>query len=544
MVRTEEYPFCEEQKQLIELVEKVLNEESVYFDEAQLEKYLSYQKHFTYKLFPWEIFCFALHNTLYRAPGILRFPVLFICVGRGAGKTGFSSFENFCLLTETNGVKNYDIYTYAMSEDQAKTAWEDVYNILEDKPEKYKKFFYWNKEIITNLKTNSSWYYCTSSYKTKDGQRPGKVDFDEYHAYENYRMVSVATTGLGKKALPRRTITTTNGIVRGGPFDDMFESGLKILAQEQDDIGILPFICRIDKDDEVHDKKCWHKANPSLRYFPVLMSQLEIEYADYIINPAGNSDFMTKRMNKPPRQMENEVTSWDNLVIASRDFDKERLKGLSCVGGIDFASTIDFICAGLLWKLDDIYYWMSHSWVCESSPDLRRIKAPLRDWEAKGDLTFVKGAEIPPELPATWLATMAAEMNATILKIGIDKYRYTLLSKALREINFAAEKEYENNIKLLRPSDEMANIPGISAAFASGRIAWGDTPIMRWYAHNAKIEMSKHGNMTYEKIEPKSRKTDGFKAFSAAFCAGSDTEYFGASTTEETDEFYSQSFVY
>ena len=206
MVRAEEYPFCEEQKQLIELVEKVLNEESVYFDEAQLEKYLSYQKHFTYKLFPWEKFCFALHNTLYRAPGILRFPVLFICVGRGAGKTGFSSFENFCLLTETNGVKNYDIYTYAMSEDQAKTAWEDVYNILEDKPEKYKKFFYWNKEIITNLKTNSSWYYCTSSYKTKDGQRPGKVDFDEYHAYENYRMVSVATTGLGKKA----TATTHN----------------------------------------------------------------------------------------------------------------------------------------------------------------------------------------------------------------------------------------------------------------------------------------------------------------------------------------------
>ena len=41
---------------------------------------------------------------------------------------------------------------------------------------------------------------------------------------------------------------------------------------------------------------------------------------------------------------------------------------------------------------------------------------------------------------------------------------------------------------------------------------------MRWYANNSKIDMTKYGNMTYQKIEPKSRKTDGFKAFAAAEC--------------------------
>ena len=64
----------------------------------------------------------------------------------------------------------------------------------------------------------------------------------------------------------------------------------------------------------------------------------------------------------------------------------------------------------------------------------------------------------------------------------------------------------------------MANIPAISAKFAGGRICWDDNPMMRWFANNSKIDMSASGNMTYQKIEPKSRKTDGFKAFAAAEC--------------------------
>ena len=275
LVKAEEYPVCKEQKLLIEMIERILTEEELYFDLPQLEKYLSYQKYFPFKLFPWEKFVFALHNTLYKAPGLLRFPIAFLCVGRGTGKTGYSSYENFCLLTPTNGVKQYDIYTFATSERQAKMAWEDMYDLLEAEPAKFKRFFKWTKEVITNIQTSSSWYYCTSSAGTKDGQRPGKVDFDEYHAYQDYKLIDVAVTGLGKKKLPRRTITTTNGIVRGGPFDDLFNKCIDILNGDIPDNGLLPFICRIDSEQEVHDKAAWHKANPSLRYLPDLLAEME-----------------------------------------------------------------------------------------------------------------------------------------------------------------------------------------------------------------------------------------------------------------------------
>ena len=40
---------------------------------------------------------------------------------------------------------------------------------------------------------------------------------------------------------------------------------------------------------------------------------------------------------------------------------------------------------------------------------------------------------------------------------------------------------------------------------------------MRWYVNNACRVIDKNGNTLFEKIEPKTRKTDGFMAFVAAF---------------------------
>ena len=41
--------------------------------------------------------------------------------------------------------------------------------------------------------------------------------------------------------------------------------------------------------------------------------------------------------------------------------------------------------------------------------------------------------------------------------------------------------------------------------------------LMRWYTNNAKRIIDGRGNISYGKIEPKTRKTDGFMALVAAF---------------------------
>lgn len=515
LVRSGEYPVCKEQLLLCDFVERVFREEDIRIDEEQLAKYFSYQKYFPFALFPWEEFCFALHNCCYRADGTLRFPILVILVGRGSGKNGYLGYEDFCLLTSTNGVPEYHIDIFAMSEDQARQSWDDVYNVLEAHESKMKKHFRWTLEKITNLDTGSVFRFRTSNAKTKDGGRPGKVDFDEYHAYENYKLIEVATTGLGKRIHPRKTITTTNGDVRGGPLDDLMEAGELVLSGERPDCGTLYFICRLDDPDEIMDEENWHKANPSLRYMPHTMQEMRLEFAQYLQNPAANTAFMTKRMNRPPAVTENAVTSWENILATNREHNESQLVGRPCVAGIDYAKTTDFVGAGLLWRVGDQDIWIPHTWVCTKCADLSRIKAPLREWEARGLLTFVDSAEIPPELPCVWLATEAAKRNAQILTVGIDDYRYALMKNALLDINFSADKEY-GNVFLVRPRDEMRRIPLITSGFVNQRFVWGDNPVMRWMCNNSKTVTSPSGNITYGKIEPKSRKTDTFKAFVAA----------------------------
>lgn len=511
-------PVCKEQKLLSKFIKKIFETENLIIDDEKVEKYFSYQKYFPFDLFPWEKFCFVLHNCVFKENGLPRFPDLFILVGRGSGKNAYLGYEDFCLITPTNGIKNYDIDISANSEDQAKTTFMDIYNILEDPKhtKKMKKHFYWNKEEIINLKTKSRIKFRTNNPKGKDGLRSGKVDFDEIHAYQNWENINVFTTGLGKKDHPRRTYITTNGDVREGPLDNLLEKAMLILNGEVEDNGFLPFICRLDDEDEVHNPENWAKANPSLPYRPSLMEQMKKEYADYKINPYVNSAFMTKRMNIPKGSKDIEVTTWENILATNKEIPD--LEGASCTVGIDYTKVNDMMTVGLLFLKGGVYYWISHSWFCINSRDKDRIKAPLEEWQEKGLLTIVNDIEINPDIPCEWVQEQLIKYNC--IKTGIDNFRLALLSKSLKKIGIdTSDKE---QVKIIRPSDIMKIVPVIDSLFNNHKIVWGDNPLMRWFTNNTKLTDKNLGNYVYDKIEPKSRKTDGFMAFVHAIIAAQD----------------------
>ena len=515
IIDNEVFPMCKEQKLLSKFIKKIFDTEKLIIDEKKIEKYFSYQKYFPFELFPWEKFCFVLHNCVFKENGLPRFADLFILVGRGSGKNAYLGFEDFCLISPTHGIKNYDIDISANSEDQAKTTFMDIYNILEDPKhmKKMKKHFYWNKEEIINLKTKSKIKFRTNNPKGKDGLRSGKVDFDEIHAYQNWENINVFTTGLGKKDHPRRTYITTNGDVRDGPLDNLLEKAVMILKGEVEDNGFLPFICKLDEEKEVDNPENWAKANPSLPYRPSLMEQMKKEYADYKVNPYVNNAFMTKRMNIPKGSKDIEITSWENILKTNREIPD--LDGASCTIGIDYTKVNDMMTVGLLFLKGGIYYWISHSWFCTNSRDKDRIKAPLDVWADKGLLSIVDDIEINPDVVCEWIQEQLCKYN--FVKLGVDNFRLALLSKSLKNVNIeVADKE---QVKIVRPSDIMKIVPVIDSLFNNHQIVWGDNPLMRWFTNNTKLVDKNLGNYVYDKIEPKSRKTDGFMAFVHAMIA-------------------------
>ena len=515
-VRSGERPMCIWQLQLVNLVERAFLTEDIRLDENQASRYLGLQKHFPYRLLLWEEFCFLLHNCVYKADGQLRWPRMAIVVGRGAGKNGYLAFEDFALLTPVNGIRNYDIDIFATSEAQARVTFDDIWDILEGNKDYFSRFFTWTKEEIKNNATNSRLTYNTSSAKTKDGARPGKVDFDEFHAYENSRLVDVAVTGLGKKKHPRRTIITTMGDVRGGPMDKLMERAEKVLAGELADGGWLYFVCRLDSDEEINDPDLWGKANPSLydHNRPELLNEILEEYQEYREDPAGHAAFATKRMNRPKGDILAQVTSWENIQAASKPIPVEALFGCPAVGAVDYASTQDFVTAGVLIPKDGMFYWLQHTWVCKQSSTLSYVKFPLREAELRGELTMVDAVEISPDIPVAWLEEQREKYN--LILTGIDHFRFTLLSKAFGEHGFDPDRK-KGNLKLTYTPEQSMVAPIIASAFINHKIVWGDCMIMRWFTNNATRMIDKKGNITFGKIEPKSRKTDGFMAMVMAF---------------------------
>jgi phage terminase large subunit-like protein len=419
-------------------------------------------------------------------------------------------------LTPVNGIKHYHIDIYAMSEDQAKASFDDVYNMLETHKVKMQKYFTWTKEVITNLKTKSMLRFRSSNSKTKDGGRPGKVDYDEVHAFENYKLIEVSETGLGKKKYPRKTIISTDGDVRDGPLDDYKETGWAILKGEEKDNGFLPFMCRLEKEEEIHIESKWTKANPSLIYFPTLRKQLEAEYQEFKKNNVSHASFATKRMNLPFGQKEIEVTDWKNIKATNKDLPD--LSGWRCTVGIDYVKVTDFASVDFHFRNGDLRYDINHSWLCLKSNDLSRIKAPWREWAAAGKLTLVDDVEISPNLITDYIVENGARYS--IQKIALDNFRYALLKEALKKIGFDAAEN--KNVKLVQPSDIMKVVPIIDRCFSQHYFIWGDNPPLRWGTNNTKLVRSSKkigsdtGNYYYAKIEGKSRKTDPFMAVAAA----------------------------
>ena len=509
MVRLGEPRVCKEQAQLISLLENVVRKEELYLDDKYLARAMGWQKYFPYKLFPWEKFVFALHNCVFGADGEPRFPDLFVLCGRGAGKNGYLSFEAFCQLS--CGIQEYDVDICATSEDQAKTSFDELYGVLENPKyeAKFRKHFDWNKTRIMSLDTRSTLKYRTNNAKGKDGLRSGSVFFDEVHAYESWENINVFTTGLGKKPCPRRTYVTTNGDVRDGVLDKMIGRAIDILSEREGDGGMLPFICKLDDAKEVNDEKNWYKANPSLQYFPSLLREIRKEYEEYKLDPLVNTAFLTKRMNIPQTRKDIAVTDWENILRTNRPM--PNLAGQRCVCGIDYAKTNDFVAVVLLFMADDIYYVLHHSWVCTRSCDLRQVKFPLGEMADRGILSFVDDAEIPPSAVSEWIGRQQAIYR--IDKAAIDSYRYALMARALRDVGYEHGRK---NLWLVRPSDVVKAQPIINSAFATGRIVWGDDPMMRWYTNNAKLVPAANNNWTFGKIDPHRRKTDGFMALVSA----------------------------
>ena len=496
----------------------------VFFDKKTYQNCLKYCESNYYKLFPYQKFIYAF--VFMYVDNIPLFKKIIVEMGRGNGKDGFiMPLMNF-LQTPLYGIKNYHIDIIANNEDQAKDSFNVVYDMLDDKWNKFKSKFYKTKELIKNRKTRAELRYNTSNAKTKDGKKSGAILFNEYHAYENYDQINVFSSQLGKIKHARTFIITTNGYVRDGPLDELLDICNDILKTGDNDLHYFPFLCKLNDIKEVDDPKNFILANPSMEFMPDLKEQILYDYKEMLKLPSKKAEFLTKRMNLPARNEEATVAKWEDILRACYvDVENkierkvpEDISHYSCVIGIDYADIRDFASAGFLFKIDGVFIWRQKTWICRNSPYFESIKFPLEQnigLEGFDDYEIVNAESLSVDMIVDWCVEQMEEYD--VVKIIMDTYRFKLFREAFERcgITIESKKNPDGLVRMIRNQGAINTYiaPLVEKAFVDGNINFGNSAIMRWYTNNTSVKMDKYGNKSYEKIEPKLRKNDGFMAF-------------------------------
>nr|BDD47242.1 terminase [Bacillaceae bacterium] len=511
LIDSEDYPVCKEQYQLKEFLIKVLNRDDVYINSEMVENSVNTPaKYFPYNLYPWQkfinVFIFGLR---WKKDDSLVFNRFFLYMGRGGGKNGYISWNSFFMLSKQHGIQNYDIDIVATSEDQAKTSFNDVVDVLEspEHEQKLKKAFYHSKVLVKNKSTKSSLMYNTSNAKTKDSKRTGCVIFDEEHAYENYDTIKVFTSGGGKVDDYREFHISTDGDVRGGPLDDLKEEARMVLNGELDieQSTLFPFMCRLDNPSEVDNFDMWTKANPSLPYNDTLKKKMVTEYHQMQRSTPIRLVFMGKRMNLPMEDTRKAVATYEEVKATDQPIPKELLRS-DVIGGLDYAQIRDFCSCGILTKYNGKRYWLQHTFMHHTAPKLQAINPDIINLAIeKKLLTVVYDESIDASHVVSWYLEQAKHYN--IRKIAMDEFRASILREPFEKAGFDIEivrKGYITHGKLSPLIEEM---------FVKKDIVFGDDPLMRWYVGNVYKDEKANGNIEYKKIDKEKRKTDGFFAF-------------------------------
>lgn len=501
--------FNQDRIRLVEYLEdEIFPRDDIYFDEDMINKYIRFSEKNFFPLARYQKFIAPFIFLFQKEDGEVFFDEFLNTIARGGGKNGFMSTRDSFFISPLHGIRNYDVTITANSEKQGKVSFKEVYETVQMK--RLEQQFYITKMAITGVNTNSIFSYRTNNPKTMDSARDGALEFDEIHQFETSEIVDIQRSGLGKIEHPRTFYNGTNGYVREGFYDKILERSNNIFSRKNKNDRLFPFICRLDKLEEMYEPKMWGKANPMFEedtpYSRRLFNTVMKEYRKLEEEPSGRQEFVVKRMNFTEGDGKRDVAPYEQLQAADRP--APSLEGRSCVAGFDYASIRDFASVGLLFKVNDEWVWVQHSFVRKGYLDAFKPKAPIKDWEKQGLLTIVDEPSIDPSHLVSWLVKQREKCQIEI--VAADGFRMDLLKPLLEKEGF--EYEFIRN-----PAGIQAKVaPIIEDGFANERFIFENDPMMRWYAHNTYVKEDPRGNKTFLKKEPVRRKTDGFHAFIAA----------------------------
>jgi len=438
-----------------------------------------------------------------RADGTRKYRRAYLEVPRKTGKSTLSAGLALYLLFADNE-PGAEVYSAAADRDQARIVFEQAKQMVEASPalSKFSKVF---RNSIVVPKASSAYKVLSADAFTKHGLNASGIIFDELHAQPNRELWDVLNTSTGARRQPLMIMITTAGVYDPNSICwEQHEYARQVLEGVLEDDSFFAYIAAADEDDDWTDPVVWAKANPGLGV-TIKLDYLEQECERAKASPGYQNTFRRLHLNQWTSQEERwlDMTAWNACAREMPD-----LKGRSCYGGLDLASTTDIAAFVLCFPPEEEgepYWWLPYFWIPKDNliERVRRDRVPYDAWLRDGYITATEGSVIDYYYIEATIRQLAIDYN--IQEIAFDRWGATLLYQRMEEARQTMVQFGQGYQSMSAPTKELMNL------VLSQRIAHDGNPVLRWMADNVIVRQDPAGNLKPDKAKSRA-KIDGIVA--------------------------------
>lgn len=436
--------------------------------------------------------------------GTRRFRTAYIEQGKGNGKSPLAAAIGLYGLT-ADGETGAEIYSAAVSRDQAKILFRDAENMVMTSPDLRDHV----QRHVGNLSVPSSLSYfrpVSSEHRGLDGKRVHMALIDEVHVHPDALVVDKMRAGTKGRRQALIVLITNSGSDRNSVCWHYHEISRKVVSGEVENDSLFAYVCQLDpcakcladgktmpvdgckQCDDWRDERTWIKANPCLGV-SILKRYLAEQVQEATQMPSKEN--IVKRLNfcvwteQAVRWMP--MANWDACNAA---IPYSRLIGQTCYAGLDLASRTD-LCALVLFfpNIDGRCAALPYFWAPREGAERRQEvdHVPYMDWYKQGLIDLTEGNATDYDV----IREKVRELNQTfrIAELGFDPWNAQQLCTQLMDDGMTVVELRQNFANLSGPMKELESLVKTKA------LDHGGHPIMRWMASNVSATMDRVGNI-------------------------------------------------
>ncbi|MGU3576710.1 terminase large subunit [Brucellaceae bacterium C25G] len=465
------------------------------------------------KLRPWQReFVEAVYAE--NSEGVRPIRTAVLSMGRKNGKTQLAAALALCHLLGSEAEPRGEIYSAALTRDQAAKLFQEMCAILKAHPELEDRvnIIRFNKQIeVLFGKGESSIYAALSADAgSKMGLSPSFVVYDELGSAPNRDLYDALDTATGARDNPLLLAISTQAAADHHVLSELIDYGLRVQSGDIDDPSFHLTLYAAPQDADPFEMEAWAAANPALGDFRSL-DDVQRQAGQARLVPSKESAFrnliLNQRVSATARFIHK--AEWDRC---NATVDLQALSGRECYAGLDLSGSRDLTAFVMVFPNEDksldvvCQFFMPEANIENRSNEDR---VPYDLWAKQGFITLIPGSTIDPSFVAG--SIINAAMTYDLRAVAYDRWRIEDLKRELGLTGMTIPLEpFGQGYKDMSPAVDV-----LERHVAENLLQHSGNPVLNMCASNAVVTRDPAGSRKLDKSKAAGR-IDGLVALAMA----------------------------